>query len=68
MVEQTIEVISGHFRSRRAGESSTNQTYLALWVAYQRGALSADEFMRDLEREFLRGMEKLEARWTAVKW
>jgi hypothetical protein len=68
MTEQTTEVFSRHFRNTRAGEPKTNQAYLAVWIAYQRGALSADEFMRSLEHEFLRSMEQLEARWTAVKW
>jgi hypothetical protein len=56
MTEQTTEVFSGHFRNARAGDPKTNQAYLAVWMAYQRGALSADEFMRSLEREFLRSM------------
>ena len=68
MTEQTTEVFSRHFRNTRAGEQKTNQAYLAVWIAYQSGALSADEFMRGLEHEFLRSMEQLEARWAAVKW
>jgi hypothetical protein len=61
------EILSLHFRDRCAVESTTNQAYLVLWIAYQRGALSADEFMHNVEHEFLRGMENLEARWTAIK-
>jgi hypothetical protein len=68
MSERTTEVFDRHFRTRRAGQSASNQAYLALWMAYQHGALSADEFMRSVEHEFLHNVDQLKARWTAVKW
>ena len=68
MTHQTTEMFSSHFRNRRARGPKTNETYLALWIAYQHGALSAPEFMRSLEHEFLRNIERLEAGWAAVKW
>ncbi len=65
--ETTAEVFSLFFRNTRTGRLKTNQAYLDLWMEYQHGALSADEFMHNVEHEFLRGMENLEARWTAIK-
>jgi hypothetical protein len=67
MTEQTTEVVSRHVRNTRAGDPKANQAYLAVWIAYQHGALTADEFLRSLEHEFLRSMEQLEARWTVLK-
>jgi hypothetical protein len=61
MTDHTTEMFSSHFRNRHARGPKTNAAYLALWIAYQRGALSAAEFMRNLEQEFLRNMEQLEA-------
>jgi hypothetical protein len=57
-----------YLRNTLEGKPNTNQAYRALWIAYQRGALSADEFLHSLEHEFLRSIEQLEARWAAVKW
>ena len=68
MTEQATEILSLHFRERCAGESATNQAYLALWIEYQRGALSADEFLRGLEHDLLRNLDELDAEWKAVKW
>jgi hypothetical protein len=68
MTDQTTEVFPLHFRDSRVGERKIDQTYRALWIAYQRGALSADAFLRSLEDEFLHSMEHLEARWIALKW
>jgi hypothetical protein len=67
MTEQTAEILSVHFRNTPEGEPKTKQAYRALWIAYQRGALSADELLRSMEHELLRSMDQLEARWAAVK-
>jgi hypothetical protein len=68
MTVQTTEILSLHFQNRTTQESVMNQSYLELWFAYQRGELSADEFMFGIEHEFLHSVEKLEAGWKAVKW
>ena len=66
MTDQTTEMFSSYFRNRHAGGPKTNETYLALWIAYQCRGLNATGFMRSLEQEFLRNMQRLEARWAAV--
>jgi hypothetical protein len=62
MTDQPTEIFSSNFRNTRAGGPKTNEAYLASWVAYQRGALTADEFMRSLERDLRLNLEELEAR------
>jgi hypothetical protein len=68
MTDHTTEMFSSHFGNGHTGGAKTNEVYLALWIAYQRGALSAAEFMCTLEQEFLRNVERLEGEWEAVRW
>ena len=68
MTEQTTEIVSSYFRNTREKKTRINEAYLALWIAYQRGALSADEFLRGLEHDLLRNLDELDAEWKAVKW
>jgi hypothetical protein len=68
MTEQATEILSLHFRNRRAEESSTKQAYVESWIAYQRGALSADEFLRKLEDEFLHNWSEWNPGSQQAKW
>ena len=53
----TTEIFRLFFRDTRLGKPKINQAYVDLWMKYQRGAFSADEFLRRVEHEFRRSVE-----------